>query len=114
METLVYTVHAKPGRDLRAVGDRFSLMAMLVPPLWPLVHGLWLTLAGLLAVLVLAFLWSPFAVSPVIYGIAVILAFEGGAVERTELRLRGWREVGVVEARTPEGAEELYLRGEAA
>ena len=33
---------------------------------------------------------------------------------RAELRLRRWREAGVVEARSPEGAAELYLRGEAA
>ena len=50
----------------------------------------------------------------VFYGLAVIAGFEGGAVRRAELRLRRWREAGVVEARSPEGAEELYLRGEAA
>jgi len=114
METLVYTLHAKPGRDIRPVADRFSLLAILLPPVWAAVHGLWLTLAGIVLLLALAALWSPLAVSPVFSGIAAILAFEGGAVERTELRLRGWREAGVVEARTPEGAEELYLRGEAA
>ena len=34
--------------------------------------------------------------------------------KRAELRLRRWREAGVVEARSPEGAEELYLRGKTA
>jgi hypothetical protein len=113
METLVYTLHHKERRDIRAVGDRFSLLAMALPPVWALVHGLWLTLLAQGALLWLASLWSPLAMSPVFSGIAAILAFEGGAIERIELRLRGWRELGIVEARSPEGAEELYLRGEA-
>ena len=56
----------------------------------------------------LAGLYSPLAVSPVMYGLGLILAFEGAAVRRAEYRLRGWREVNVVEARSEEGAEELY------
>ena len=107
----VFTLHEKPGRDLRSVDDGFSVLAMLLPPVWALRQGLWLTLLAQLVAFGLAALWSPFAISPVVYGIALILAFEGGAVERTELRLRGWRECGLVEARSPEGAEEMYLTG---
>lgn len=110
---MVYTLHHKNKRGLRAVADHFSLLAMLLPPVWALVHGLWLTLLAQAALIWLASLWSPIAMSPAFSGIALILAFEGGAVERFELGLRGWREIGITEARTPEGAEELYLRGEA-
>jgi hypothetical protein len=113
VEVHLYTLHHKTGRDLRPVTDRFSLLALLLPPVWALAHGLWLTLLAEAVLLGLAFLWSPFAMSPMFYGIALILALEGGAVTRAELRLRRWRELGLVEARTPEGAEELYLRGEA-
>jgi hypothetical protein len=111
MDMRVYTLHEKPGHDLRAVADGFSPLALVLPPVWALRHGLWLTLLGLAAALGLAAWWSLFAISPVFYGIALILAYEGGAVERTELHLRGWRECGLVEARTPEGAEELFLSG---
>jgi hypothetical protein len=113
METRLYTVHRKGGDDIRAVADRFDWLAVAAPPLWAAWHGLWITLAGQGLLAGLAALWSPFAVIPVLAGLAAILGFEGGAVRRAELRLRGWREAGVVEARSPEGAEELFLRGEA-
>ena len=68
----------------------------------------------MIALFMLAGLYSPLAVSPVLYGLGLILAFEGGPVRRAELRLRGWREVSVVEARSEEGAEELWMAGLAA
>jgi len=113
MDTLVFTLHGKGARPVRALADRFDFLALVLPPVWAIWHGLWLTLAAQALLAGLAFLWSPIAVSPVIYGIALILAFEGAAVTRCELHLRGWRELGLVEARTPEGAEELFLKGEA-
>jgi hypothetical protein len=114
MQTRIYTVHHKGGEDIRAVADRFDWLAATLPPLWAVWHALWLTLAGQAALIGLAALWSPLAVLPVYAGIAAILGFEGAAVHRAELQLRRWREAAVVEARSPEGAEELFLRGEAA
>ena len=114
METNLYTLHHKGTKPIRAVEDRFRAWAMFAPPVWALVSGMWLTFAGQAALLGLIWLWSPPAVAPVFYGLALIHGLEGGALIRTELRLRGWREVGLVEARSPEGAEELYLRGETA
>ena len=73
-----------------------------------------MTLAAMVLLLALAVLWSPLAVLPVYLGIAAILGFEGGSLRRAELGLWGWRVAGTVEARSPEGAEELYLRGETA
>jgi hypothetical protein len=86
----------------------------VLPPLWLVWHGLWITLAGCAAAVFAAALWSPLAALAAETGIALIFGFEGGAIRRAELRLRGWREAGVVEARSPEGAEELFLRGKAA
>ena len=114
METRLYTVHHKGSGDIRVVADRFDGFALALPPLWAVWHGLWITLAVQVLLVALAALWAPSAALVVFYGLAVIAGFEGGAVRRAELRLRRWREAGVVEARSPEGAEELYLRGEAA
>jgi hypothetical protein len=114
METRLYTVHHKGAGDIRVVADRFDWFALALAPLWAVWHALWITLAGQVLLVALAALWSPFAAVAVFSGLAAIAGFEGGAVRRAELRLRRWREMGVVEARSPEGAEELYLRGEAA
>ncbi|HSF94104.1 MAG TPA: hypothetical protein VLA52_03690 [Thermohalobaculum sp.] len=114
METQIYTLHHKGAQPLRAVEDRFRAWALFAPPIWALFSGLWLTLLAQGVLMGLVSLWSPFAVAPVFYGLAVIHGWEGGAIIRAELRLRGWSEVGVVEARSPEGAEELYLTGRTA
>jgi hypothetical protein len=114
METLIYSIHHKGSGDIRVIADRFDGFALALPPLWAVWHGLWITLAGQVLLVALAALWSPFAAVAVFSGLAAITGFEGGAVRRAELRLRRWREAGVVEARSPEGAEELYLRGEVA
>ncbi len=114
METRLYTVHHKGSGDVRVIADRFDWFALALAPLWAVWHGLWITLAVQVLLVALAALWAPSAALVVFYGLAVIAGFEGGAVRRAELRLRRWREAGVVEARSPEGAEELYLRGEAA
>jgi hypothetical protein len=114
METRLYTVHHKGSGDVRVIADRTDWFALAMAPLWAVWHGLWITLAVQVLLVALAALWAPSAALVVFYGLAVIAGFEGGAVRRAELRLRRWREAGVVEARSPEGAEELYLRGEAA
>ena len=109
MKQRLYSVHAK-GERLEVVADRFSWGALLLAPLWLIWHGLWITLV-LMAVLVAvaAFLLSVAAAVVVFVGLSLILAFEGGAVRRAELRLRGWREAGVVEAGSAAGAEESFL-----
>ncbi|MFQ5566366.1 MAG: hypothetical protein ACE5EU_08390 [Paracoccaceae bacterium] len=113
METRLYTVHHKGSGDIRVIADRFDWFAFLLPPFWAVWHGLWITLAGQVLAVAVAALWSPLAVLPVFAGLTAILGFEGAAVRRAELGLRRWRRAGVVEARSPEGAEELFLRGEA-
>jgi Protein of unknown function (DUF2628) len=114
METHLYTVHRKGERGMRVVGDGFSLLALLFLPGWLVWERLWIAALFLLSLLAgLAFL-APLAAWPALSGAAAICAFEGASIIRAELRLRGWREDGAVEARTAEGAEELYLTGQAA
>ncbi len=110
----LYTLHHKGSGDIRVIADRFDWFALALAPLWAVWHGLWITLAGQILLLALAVSWSPAAAAPMLAGLAAIAGTEGGSLRRAELRLRRWREAGVVEARSPEGAEELYLRGEAA
>jgi hypothetical protein len=115
MDVRIWTVHRKPGRDLEVVDDGFSLFALLVPPIWAIWNYCWVTLGVIVIVPgVVGVLIHPLAVSPVAYGIGLILALEGGQVRRFEMRLRGWKESGVVEAGSPEGAEEMFLTGRAA
>jgi Protein of unknown function (DUF2628) len=114
METHLYTVHRKGEPGLRVVADRFSFLALLFLPGWLVWERLWITALGLVALLAVAALVAPLAVSPAFYGASAIAAFEGASLIRAELRLRGWREVAAVEARTEAGAEELYLTGQAA
>ena len=114
METHLYTVHRKGERGLRVVADRFSILALLVLPVWLVWERLWLTGLALALLLAVVALIAPAVVTPVLYGAGAISAFEGASLIRAELRLRRWREVAVVEARTEAGAEELYLTGKAA
>lgn len=111
MEIGLFTVHHKNGEDLRAITDRRDIFALLFPPIWMLWHRLWFSLLAMITGFVLIGLLYPPAAAPVMYGLAVILAFEGASFKRLELKLRGWREVATVQAATEEGAEELYLSG---
>ena len=109
METRIYTIHTKAGKDLQAIPDAFSLFALVLPVIWVIWHRLWVSLFAIVAVMIVAASITPAAVSPVLYGVALILALEGGSIRRAELRLHGWTEGGAVIAATEAGAEELYL-----
>jgi hypothetical protein len=112
MEMQLFTVHTHPRADgIEVVGEPGWLAA--VPPLWALYEGLWLTLAAQIAALAAIAWLAPLGVGFVYVAFVLIAVFDGNAVQRFELRLRGWREVACVEARTAEGAEELYLTGQA-
>ena len=112
MRDRLYTVHEK-GQDLRVISDGFDFFALILPPLWAIWHGTWVTLAAYVGLAAAAFAWSPLAAPVVELGLALILALEGGSVRRAELRLRRWRQAGLVEACSAAGAEELWEKGEA-
>lgn len=111
MEARVWTVHARGPDEVEAVADGFSFFALAIPLLWAVWYRCWVTIVGMMILSVLAGAWSVYAVAPVMYGIAAILAFEGATFRRLELRMRGWRQVAIVEAASPEGAEEAFLTG---
>jgi len=111
--TSLYTIHSRGRADeLIAVGDHRHPLGV-IPPFWALWRGLWLAAILMLAVMAAAVLLHPAAAGTVWGALIAVTVFEGSTLERLEWRIRGWRELGVVEARTEEGAEELYLRGEA-
>ena len=114
MEANLYTIHRKGVQGVRVVGDGFSVLALLLWPAWVLWNGLWITAGAVVVLLMTAAMVMPFAVLAVSSAVGLIFALEGASVIRAELRLRGWREAGCVEARSEAGAEELYLTGQAA
>ena len=113
METRLWTIHSKEGQEERLIGDGFSILALLVPPIWAIWHGAWLILGAILMLAAVAAAINPLAASPVMYGLGLLLALDGAEARRLELKLRGWAEVKTVEARTEAGAEELWLMGRA-
>ena len=114
MEVAVYTVHHKPGRELEVISDGFDVFALIAPLIWAVWHGLWIMLAALAGAMAMAWMYSPIAPMLVMYAVGFLFAFESGAVRRLELRMKGWQERGVVQASSPEGAEEQFLNGHAA
>ncbi|MEM9765530.1 MAG: hypothetical protein AAF968_24030 [Pseudomonadota bacterium] len=114
METVLYTIHARDGFDekLRIVGDGRHPLGV-IPPLWALWRGCWIVLVTEIALLALVAVTVPLAFGTVYVGLLFLTILEGSTLERLELRLRGWREVAVTEARTEEGAEEDYRAGRA-
>ncbi|MDT8343791.1 MAG: hypothetical protein RQ752_05110 [Thermohalobaculum sp.] len=110
--TELFTLHSRGRPDeLIAVGDHRHPLGV-IPPFWALWRGLWLTAACMAALMGAAVLLHPAAAGTIWGALIAVTVFEGSALERLEWRIRGWREVGLVEARSEEGAEELYLRGE--
>ena len=120
----VYTVHAPPERAtgrlpeserIVFVRDGFSFWAFLVAPLWMLWHRMWIVLAGY--IVVMAALETPmvlFGVSVtakalVGFLIALLVGLEAGTLRRLTLRLRGWRNVGIVSGHDVEDAERRFF-----
>ncbi|MEO1277117.1 MAG: hypothetical protein AAFV96_17685 [Pseudomonadota bacterium] len=114
METNLYTIHTRRGDEtrLRIVGDGRHPLAV-IPPVWAIWRGLWIVFLIELAALVTMAVVLPTAVGTLYLGLLLLTFLEGATLERAELALRGWEEVGVAEARTEEGAEEEYRMGRA-
>ncbi|MEM7527079.1 MAG: hypothetical protein AAF416_05305 [Pseudomonadota bacterium] len=115
METELYTIHSRSdglSSDVRVVGDGRHPLSV-IPPLWAVWRGLWIVLLLQAAVLVLVLFTVPIAFGTAFVGLVVLTLLEGPTFERVELRLRGWREIAVAEARSEEGAEEAYRTGKA-
>ena len=77
-----------------AVPEKFSWLAALLPPLFGLLHGLWvetLVFGLAVALLVLASLWlGPAAGLGLYLLLALLIGFEASAIRRAALLRRGW------------------------
>jgi hypothetical protein len=93
------TIYAVFDRDATGapavVPDRFSWLAALLPPLFALLHGLWLELVVYVIAVVLLGAAAPTFGGTAIFWIYVAFAlwigFEAPAMRRSALRRRGWR-----------------------
>jgi hypothetical protein len=107
----IYSVFERPDELAPAVvPEKFSWFAALLPPVYALVHGLWLgLLAYVVALVALGFvrLWiGGEAVAWLYLLFAVLIGFEAAGFRRGKLLARGWTYGGDVVA----GAEDLAMR----
>jgi hypothetical protein len=120
----IYTVHAPPekrraerrGPDrFRFVRDGFHFWAFLLTPIWLLWRRLFLAFVGyviLSAALAAAvnFAGAPRGAVFVVEALfSLLIGFEAGTVQRLSLRMRRWREVGVISADDLEAAERRFF-----
>jgi hypothetical protein len=117
-----YTVHQPPQREGRPVPgperfvfvrDGFHVWAFLLPPLWMLLHRLWLVLLGYVVAIVavtVAFAvadippWAD-AIASLLFG--VLIGLEAASLRRWSLRK--WTQVGFVVAEDEELAERRFF-----
>lgn len=91
----LYSIHErKTDGRLEAVPDRFSWFAALLPPLYALLHGLWLGLLGYVIAVLLLALAVPFIGADAAIWLYVLLALliglEGPALRRAALARSGY------------------------
>jgi len=93
--------------------DRFSFLAFLLPPVWALVHRLWLEALGWLVVTValggLALLIGDATANGLYFLFALWIGFAAPALRAANLRRRGFRDMGYVGAADEIAAEQLVL-----
>lgn len=117
-----YTVHQPPQREGRPVPgperfafvrDGFHFWAFLLPPVWMLLHRMWLVLIGYVVVVVamtVAFAvagipsWAD-AIASLLFG--VLIGLEAASLRRWSLRK--WTQLGYVVAEDEELAERRFF-----
>jgi hypothetical protein len=113
------TIYAVFDKDANAapavVPDRFSWFAALLPPVFAVVHGLWLELAVYVVVVLLLGAGSRAFGGDAAFWIYVVFAiwigFEVAALRRSALARRGWRYRTDVVAPSDDLAELEGIRG---
>ena len=118
-----YTVHAPPPKKgdaasaperFRFVRDGFHFWAFVLPPLWLLVHRLWLAFVlfvvfyGLIAVGLASAGASLNAQLTVGLLIGLLMGFEVASIQRWTLTRRGWKTLGFVIGDDEEMAERHF------
>ena len=124
---MIYTVYGRPTNDprsddvdsldsLKAVPEGLSISALIVPPIWLAVKGLWWPLAfyALFWVFCLALLATPLALAvPFILGLpGIYLMLEGWELVRRKLELDGLTLLDLVEASGEQEAIGRFLANE--
>ena len=120
----VYTVHCRPywqapeaeagDAPVTLVREGFSWFAAALPPLWALWHRQWLAAIAIAAAAVLlnlgAALLAPGGpLAPIVGAGALLwLGCEANDIRRGSLRRAGWRDAGIVCARSRDEAEWRY------
>lgn len=110
----LYSVYARNADAPKAVADRFSWLAALLPPVYALAHRLWLALIGWLVVvagLVALSNWAGDDLGTALYILAAILfGFEAPALSGMKLARSGWSYRTDVFAADPDLAAVDYLK----
>lgn len=98
--TLFAIFDPKPGLSSApaAIPEKFSWFAALLPPLFALVHGLWLELIGFVVALVALSFAAPWLGADATIWLyilfAVAIGFAAPGLRRHNLASRGWRHRG--------------------
>jgi hypothetical protein len=101
------------GADAVVIRDGFSFAAFLLPPLWLLLHRLWIEAALASAALALAVGLSKLTglalAAPFLWLLlSLFVGLEGNALRIAALGRRGWSSWGVVEAGNLDDADAHY------
>jgi hypothetical protein len=103
------------GDDVVFVRDGFTWSATIFGPLWLIRHGLWLWLiayAALIALIIGGLRWagaSDGIAFVVLLLVAILIGLEASTLRHAGLRLRGYREAGVIVADDFDAAERRYF-----
>ncbi|RUT30159.1 DUF2628 domain-containing protein [Arsenicitalea aurantiaca] len=112
----LFTVFARRDDPLpEIVPEKFSWFAALLPPVYGLVHGLWLGLVAYVGLLVLvagiAMAAGGDAARLAYCVLAVLIGFEAPAWRAQKLRRKGYEAEGAVVATDADHAMVEFLRG---
>ncbi|HXF53527.1 MAG TPA: DUF2628 domain-containing protein [Hyphomicrobiaceae bacterium] len=121
---IVYTVHEPPeppadrfdrAEALVFVRDGFSLSAMLFAPLWMALNGMWLVLAGyvalvsLLAIPALAFDADTHWPGVALTALHLVVGYEAASLRRWTLERQGYRFLSSVTGRSAADCERRFF-----
>jgi hypothetical protein len=94
----LFSVYAQSGAVRALVPDRFSWFAALLPPVYAIVHGLWLALAGYVAAIVILGSLSLWLGDDTVFWLYLLLAlligFEAPTLRRIKLARRALERLG--------------------
>ncbi|MGB0632676.1 MAG: DUF2628 domain-containing protein [Alphaproteobacteria bacterium] len=116
----VYTVHLQrhalsPDRNAILIGEGFCWPAFVAGPVWALVHRMWFTALGTLAVYALILLGSgivgldPLTTGTLVVGTAAIVGFCANDWRRAALMARGWHPAGLAAAADKDAALRRFV-----